>query len=177
MVDQQDFSIRGRIPIDWIRHYGSRNERRGLCGCGWETPADARLVFELDNTVMFYDGSSAPTLFPSVPLRHPVMDIVDGARLEGGDDFFVVRTKAGVGYYLRRVTESRDEIPISHIEDAWGNSLRFIRDQNGLRRIDESAGRIIEVSSVNGLIQRMDLRSVHADDVSPLVRFEYDAVR
>ena len=151
VVDQQDFSLRGRIPILWTRHYGSRNERRGMCGCGWETPADARLIFELDSTVMFYDGSSAPTLFPSVPFRQPVMDVVDGAWLERAGDFFVVKTKAGLRYYFSASPTSSDELVISHVEDSWGNSLRFIRDHNGLRRIDESAGRVIDVTSVNGL--------------------------
>ena len=64
VVEQQDYSIPGRIPIEWNRHYGTHSDRTGVCGYGWETPADARLVFEEDSTVTFYDGEPGATIFP-----------------------------------------------------------------------------------------------------------------
>ena len=174
VVDQQDFTIPGRIRIEWNRHYGSRSQRRGVCGYGWETPADARLVFEPDGSVVFYDGTSAPTVFPDVPVRQPVMELVDGAWLERAGDSYVVKTKAGLHYYFPVSLALRGEILIGHVQDSYGNSLGFIRDENGLRRIEESAGRIIEVTSVNGLIQRMALRHPDATEPSPLAGFDYD---
>jgi RHS repeat-associated protein len=174
VVDQQDFSILGRIPIVWSRHYGSRSLRRGVCGHGWDTPADARLVFEPDGAVVFHDGTAAPTLFPAVPARRPVMELVDGAWLERAGDSYVVKTKPGLVYHFPVSLARREEILIGHVQDQFGNSLRFIRDENGLRRIEESAGRIVEVTSVNGLVRRMDLRHPQAQELSPLVRFDYD---
>ena len=76
VVDQQDFSLHGPILIEWKRHYGSQNDYIGVCGYGWETPADARLVFENDGSVVFYDGTGISTYFSSVPIDMPVMEPV-----------------------------------------------------------------------------------------------------
>ena len=65
-VEQHDFSIPGD-PFNWTRSYGSQRTRRGSCGYGWSTQADARLVLEDDGVVSFHDGLGGVTLFPICP--------------------------------------------------------------------------------------------------------------
>lgn len=173
VVDQQDFSIPGRIPIEWNRHYGSRGERSGVCGHGWETPADIRLVFEDDGSVTFHDGTQALAYFDALPSDRPVLEPVDGGTLHRIEGYHVVRVKQGLDYYFAIPSEPAREVLVEYIMDPCRNFLRFVRDDNGLRAIEESAGRRIEVRSVGGLIQEMSLICPDSSEVRPLLRFEY----
>jgi RHS repeat-associated protein len=173
VVDQQDFSIPGRIPIEWNRHYGSRSERMGVCGYGWETPADARLEFDYDGTVIFHDGTGAPSYFESLPVDGPVMEPVDGGTLHQIDDYYAVRLKGGLTYYFPIPKEPVEEVVVEYVMDLCKNYLRYVRDENGLREIVESADRRIEVTSENGLIKGMRLLHPEYEKPHPLVRFEY----
>lgn len=173
VVEQQDFSIPGRIPLEWNRCYGSRSERVGICGHGWETPADARLVFEPDETVTFYDGTQAPVHFESVPESRPVREKVDGGLLQRTTDGFVVVTKEDREYHFALPREHEEEALIASIRDPCGNSVRFERDENGLRAIVEDRGRRIDVISVGGLAYAMHLVSEPSASPHPLVQFEY----
>ena len=75
VVEQSDFTIDGRIPIEWGRTYGSSSEYRGACGNGWQTPADIRLEIDRDGQVLFYDGGPGATVFPEIPEDpHPQAD-------------------------------------------------------------------------------------------------------
>jgi RHS repeat-associated protein len=174
VVDQQDFIIPGRIPIEWTRHYGSHGHRAGVCGHGWQTQADARLVFEDAGSVIFHDGSAALTFFPSAPMRSPVVEQVDGAILERTVDGWVVRTKQGLRYLFPAGSDALREIHVDTVQDAFGNWLRYVRDHHGLRRIEESAGRAVEIESAGGLVRRMQLRSADGSAVHSLVSFDYD---
>jgi RHS repeat-associated protein len=173
VVDQQDFSIPGRIPIEWNRHYGSQSERMGVCGYGWETPADARLEFDYDGTVIFHDGTGAPSYFESLPVDGPVMEPVDGGTLHRINDYYAVRLKDGLTYYFPIPKEPVEEVVVEYIMDLCKNYVKYVRAENGLNEIVESAGRSIEVTSVNGLILEMRLRHPDSSPAHPLVRFEY----
>lgn len=174
VVDQQDFSIPGRIPIEWKRHYGSRNERMGVCGYGWETPADARLEIDYDDgSVLFHDGTGAPFYFESLPIEGPVQEAVDGCILQFIDNYYSVRLKGGLTYYFPIPKEPVEEIIVEYVMDICRNSLHYVLDEGGLREITESAGRRIEVKSQNGLILEMQLRHPDYNKPHPLVRFDY----
>src|SRR5207249_643851 len=67
VVEQLDFELPWPLPLAWTRRYSSHSTRIGLCGYGWDTPADARLVVESDGAVVFYDGTAGSALFPSLP--------------------------------------------------------------------------------------------------------------
>lgn len=174
VVDQQDFSIPGRIPIEWNRHYGSQSERVGVCGHGWETPADARLEIEYDGSVLFQDGTGAPFYFEALPAGEPVMEPVDGGVLFKAKDYYAVRLKGNRIYYFHIPEGPADEIPVEFIMDLSRNYLRFIRDENGLKEIEESAGRRIAVTSRNGRIQTMHLIHPEEKRPYPLIRYEYN---
>ncbi|MBI9092930.1 MAG: RHS domain-containing protein [Desulfobacterium sp.] len=168
VVDQQDFSIPGRIPMAWNRHYGSQSERMGVCGFGWETPADARLELEYDGSVVFHDGTGAPFYFEALPGDNPVMEPVDGGALHRMDNYYAVRLKEELTYYFPIPKEKTREVLVTYVMDRCQNSIRYVRDGNGLCSIVENSGRQIDVTSVDGRIREMGLQE-HL-----LVRFEYD---
>ncbi|MFP3533958.1 DUF6531 domain-containing protein, partial [Burkholderia sp. SIMBA_042] len=43
VVQQNDFTVPGRLPLVWDRYYASHDTRCGATGVGWQTPADIRL--------------------------------------------------------------------------------------------------------------------------------------
>jgi RHS repeat-associated protein len=145
----------------------------GVCGYGWETPADARLEFDYDGTVIFHDGTGAPSYFESLPVDGPVMEPVDGGTLHQIDDYYAVRLKGGLTYYFAIPKEPVEEVVVEYVMDLCKNYLKYVRDENGLREIVESAGRRIEVTSENGLIKGMRLLHPEYEKPHPLVRFEY----
>jgi len=173
-VQQQDYSIPGLIPLEWNRHYGSHSSRKGVCGYGWSTPADARLVFENDGAVLFYDGRGGAKIFPYLPTQETVRELVDGATLEVvADGRLRVRVKAGLTYLFSRSDARGTEIPVQQLEDRCGNYLRYRRDEHGLREIVESAGRRIEIVSERGLVREMWLRHAEHEAAHLLVWYEY----
>ena len=173
VVDQQDFSIPGRIPVEWNRHYGSQSERMGVCGYGWETQADARLEFDYDGTVIFHDGTGVPAYFDSLPTEWPVQEPVDGGTLHHIENHYVVRLKDGLHYYFPVPKEPVEEVLVEYVMDLCKNHVKYVRDENGLNEIVESAGRSIDVTSINGLIQKMRIRHPDSSSAHPLVCFEY----
>ena len=174
VVDQQDFSIPGRIPLEWNRHYGSRSDRVGICGHGWETPADARLEFDEDGAVTFRDGTAAATYFDREPDATPVMEPVDGGLLYRTEHGFAVRRKGGLIYHFPALAAGETEALVHEVQDLCGNWLRFERDRNGLLAVEESAGRRLKATSRGGLLLRLELEHPDFPDPHPLARFEYD---
>jgi RHS repeat-associated protein len=197
MVEQSDFSIDGRIPIEWGRTWGSHCEYRGSAGNGWQTPADIRLEIDTDGNVLFFDGGPGATVFPEIPqdlnppsgrppkgpVENVVTELQDGARLIHDRGRLSVHTKEGCIYRfeaprrnLRTHKNATITLCIEEIADEYDNYLRFVRDERGeLVRIDESAGRAIIVTSHKGLIHKLEW-SHPADNgtLRPLIRYEYD---
>lgn len=175
VVEQQDFSVQGRIPIEWNRYYGTFSEHRGVCGLGWETLADIRLEILDDGKVIFYDGTNAPTYFDYLPNEKPVSELVDGSILQKEEECYTVSTKEDLVYYFYIPKEAVKELLVEYIKDLCGNVVQFVRDKNGLKEIKESTGRRIDVISQNGLIQKMYLVYPYRDPQF-LVQYEYDEV-
>ncbi|WP_244109247.1 RHS repeat-associated core domain-containing protein [Burkholderia anthina] len=70
IVQQHDFTIMGRLPLEWDRFYASHNKYKGMVGVGWQTPADIRLELGLHNdsvgaTSFFPDHTTAFDMVPS----------------------------------------------------------------------------------------------------------------
>lgn len=170
---QEDFTLKGILALQWTRTYGSHSSRRGVCGYGWSTPADARLVIEEDGAVLFHDGLSVARIFPHLPEQGAVMELVDGAILESSDRSLRVRVKGGLSYLFKQPSQPAKQLPVDQIEDPSGNSFRYVRDEHGLKEIIEGAGRRIEVRSDGGLVQEMRLRASENELPHVLVRYEY----
>jgi RHS repeat-associated protein len=166
VLAQTDFSLPGRIPLTWTRHYGSRSGYSGLLGANWQTPADARLEIDADGIVTFYDGTPKAAVFASLPNEEPVMEAVDGAVLEATPQAYRVRLKSGYTYHFGRdFNGSRSHV--FQISDTSGHWLRFDRRDNELFRIRDDNGRNICVVSRDGRIVQMR----HHDTL--LVRYMY----
>lgn len=177
MVEQRDFALGWRIPLDWTRQYGSQRQRVGLLGRGWETPADARLEFDADGSVSFQDGGVGGAVFPSWPSDGPVAELVAGAVLDVSEDGqgAVVRAKGGLRWYFRMPVTGEHEVPVSHVVDGCGNWLQFLRDRQGnLSEIRDSSGQRIVARMQNGLLAGLALVDPETEKLLPLVRYEYD---
>ncbi|NKI70434.1 type IV secretion protein Rhs [Collimonas pratensis] len=190
-VSHQDFSIPGRLPLSWSRDYSSNNSYDGMCGHGWQTPADFRLEIDVDGTVLFFEASGAavfPRLPASVGADHAVTEFVDGARLcwaqDDGADLLQVLTKDDLRYVFRKPVSNAPplrralHLPIDRIEDLCGNHWRFERADDHLTRIVESGidglpGRFIEVHEHDGKIHRLGLHDPATGLTHPLVAYKY----
>ncbi|RNF85009.1 RHS repeat-associated core domain-containing protein [Montanilutibacter psychrotolerans] len=186
-VEHEDFNIPGRLPLTWTRRYSSVNAHAGLCGHGWQTPADIRLEVEPDGTVLFIDASST-AVFPQLPagegIEHAVREFVDGARLFREDEWLWVRTKDGLrhGFVAGPANVAALQpraLPIERIEDLCGNHWRFERRDGQLVRIVESGidglqGRYLDVQTRHGLIERLQLHDPASGISHPLVSYRHD---
>jgi len=183
-VEQQDFTLPGRIPIDWVRTYTSNNTRKGACGYGWESPADIRLeVYPGDNSAVFLRPAAAPAPFPELPAAggndEAVLELWDGALLSDHGREFRVRTKEDRIYHFDKALaftneDGVQEYPINRISDLCGNWLEFERLGRHLMAINESAGRRIEIEIEDGLIRQLGLFVPTAEYRHFFVQYQYD---
>jgi len=153
ILTQTDFTLPGRIPLSWTRHYGSRVSYSGYLGTGWQTPADARLELE-DDMVLFYDGSPGGAVFESLPTDTPIMEVANGAMLSADPAGYQVKLKSGVSFHFGRDFEKQIS-SVTRISDINGNNLTFIRRDGILSAINDSSGRTIEIVCENGRIVQM----------------------
>ena len=191
VVNHQDFSIPGRLPLAWKRSYGSRRAAEpGFCGNGWLTPADIRLEL-LDDGSVWLSGPDQVAFFPELPpvegAAGGILDFVDGARLLARRGQWRVRFKSGLQYVFgSELPVGVSTLPnpqswaIERIEDAHGNHWRFERRDGHLVRIVESGvgelqGRFIEVEARQGRIDRMALHDPATGLAHPLVSYRYGA--
>ena len=173
-VEQEDFNLSWPLPLNWARHYSSQSTRIGLCGYGWETPADARLVLEPDGSVVFYDGAPGNTLFSTLPEQGSVKEFLDGAFLSKAGGTLSVRLKSGLTYHFGNFLPGVSELVVERLTDLCGNSLEFRRDKNGLCEIISNVGPSIEVVSQQGRIEKLLLH--HPLEPTPrlLACYQYD---
>ncbi|WP_211463044.1 RHS repeat-associated core domain-containing protein [Collimonas silvisoli] len=190
-VSHEDFSIPGRLPLTWSRVYSSNNNHDGMCGHGWQTPADFRLEIEPDGMVLFFEANGA-AIFPQLPdavgAGHAVTEYVDGARLswlnnDGADELHVV-TKDDLRYIFRKPAPNVTplhralRLQIEKIENLRGNHWRFERVDGHLTRIiesgiDELPGRFIEVHEFAGKIHQLSLHDPATGLNYPLASYKY----
>jgi RHS repeat-associated protein len=186
LVEQIDFEVPGRVALVWERNYSSSWDRVGVCGFGWETPADIRLEL-LDDGGVSLCGPGLGAVFPHLPTdtENYVLDQLDGARLWAGDGQWEVRTKNGLRYIFARDGQSvgGDSVGggvlslVERIEDSNGNHWCFERVDGVLTRIRESgvAGRVLEVeSSSEALVESVRLTDPVSGESRILSAFHYE---
>lgn len=155
VVRQRDFTVAGRLPLVWGRHYASHNSYDGAVGVGWQTPADIRLGLMWHEDVIaavayFPDHSTAFDQLPTdVGWSACVSDWQHGYALYRQDDRLVLRSRAGIEYEFILPSQwmqtigiyERDvqlTLPIERIADLNGNAWVFERDPCGcVTRITE----------------------------------------
>ena len=187
-VEQIDFTLPGRIPIEWVRSYRSNHRRPGACGVGWESPADARLEIDAaDGSVMFHHVSEGPALFPELPKAlgdaAAVLELMDGALLSDHGDEWRVRTKSDLIYHFpKQAGASADaddgggvhEVPLGRISDLCGNWWDFERVNGRLSAIRESGGRHLLAEYTEGHIRSLSLFVPDTGFSHTFVVYEYD---
>lgn len=182
-VDQLDFKLPWPIELGWVRRYRSGSRRIGLCGVGWETPADARLELDPDGAVLFFTGSGSGGFFVGLPVEEPVRDPLSGGRLVRQGSHLVVHTKDGLSYRFPAPTPERREVLVEVIADLCGNALSFQRDEQGLRELGSSSGQRLVFTAQRGRITEIwqhgpEPEGPHARAKAPapqlLIRYEYD---
>ncbi|MBD2941397.1 RHS repeat-associated core domain-containing protein [Burkholderia pseudomallei] len=204
VMQQHDFTVSGRLPLVWDRHYTSHDMRRGAVGVGWQTPADIRLE------LMRHEGSvGAAAYFPGHATAFDAMpdaagwparvyDWQHGHALYQQDDCLLLRTRAGIEYAFalpahwqyaleRLADDATLTLLLGRMADRNGNAWVFERRLDGsLARLvewkgDEATGRAIECEAAAG-----SRAGGHADLLTsltlidsggrahPLVGYEYD---
>ena len=200
VVQQRDFTIAGRLPLVWERHYASHETYAGSVGVGWQTPADIRLELTpheggVGAVAHFPDHATAFDALPEKdewPAR--VYDWQHGHALYRRGGRMVLRTREGIEYWFSLPAQSQnllrvleDDAPlvalIERMADLNGNAWLFERDHNGdLLRVverdkDAPTGRIIECEAATGAGVRIltALSLIGAGGRAyPLVRYEHD---
>jgi RHS repeat-associated protein len=167
VVEQGDFVLPGRIPIEWQRSYRSGSSRSGACGVGWESPADARLEIDAqDGSVLFLHPGEGPALFDQLPKAQgdagAVLELMDGALLSDHGDEWRVRTKSDRVYHFRKElafanAEGLQEVPLERIGDLCGNWLAYERVEGRLVALRESSGRHLLIEQRDGRIRALTL--------------------
>lgn len=183
-VEHEDFTLPGRIPIEWRRTYSSGTQRLGWCGYGWETPADIRLAVDgSSGSVAMFHPTDGPLFFEHLPVTEgeeaAELELMDGALLTDHGEEFRVRTKEDRIYHFTKAfrvdASGASEYPIARISDLCGNWLEFERRGAKLAGINESAGRRIELVSENGRITELALMLPGTEIRHVFVRYQYDA--
>lgn len=184
-VEQVDFSLPWRVPMDWVRNYASGRERVGACGVGWESPADARLEIDAaDGSVVFFHPDAGPALFPALPAAQgdaaAVLELMDGARLSDHGDEWRVRTKGDLTYHFPKsltvpASEQLREVPLGRVSDLCGNWLLYEWVEGRLSAIRESGGRHLLVEYAGRFIRSLSLYVAEAEFSHTFVSYEHDA--
>ncbi|MPV70479.1 RHS repeat-associated core domain-containing protein [Burkholderia sp. BE17] len=173
VMHQHDFTVSGRLPLVWERHYASHDTRRGAVGVGWQTPADIRLeLMRHDGTVgvaaYFLNHATAFDAMPD-PTGWParVYDWQRGLALYLRDDRLVLRTRGGLEYEFalpanwqyaleRLADDATLTLPVGRMADLNGNAWVFERELEGtLARVvewkgQEETGRVIKCEAAAG---------------------------
>ncbi|MDP9584182.1 UNVERIFIED_ORG: RHS repeat-associated protein [Burkholderia contaminans] len=167
VMQQLDFTIAGRLPIVWDRHYTSQDTRPGTVGAGWQTPADIRLELmqhatTLGAVVYFPDQAAAFETMPNgIGWSARVYDWQNGHALYRRGCLLILRMRIGVEYEFNLPAHWQHEegtlsedativLPVERMADLSGNAWIFERSSNGsLERMIEwrgeaASGRTIE---------------------------------
>ena len=187
VVEQEDFSLPGHLPIAWTRSYSSgQTDHAGVLGPGWQTLADTNLELDAETgevTIHSMDGGSLffDHLPPGSGTENAVTELMDGSRLEDLGDTLQLTTSADRIYTFAKADAWRSPsgdgyIPISRIADRCGNTWRFeYRDYLPVA-IYESSGRKLVLDYAEGMprLASVTLVDPHSSSEHSLVRYNYD---
>ncbi|WP_374243821.1 RHS repeat-associated core domain-containing protein [Zoogloea sp.] len=185
-VEQEDFTVPGRLPLTWLRAYSSNKRREGVCGAGWETPVDGRLEIDpVTGTVAMFHAGVGPLYFERLPRAFgeagAELELMDGARLADSGSHLAVRTKDDLIYSFAKAArliraDGIHELPLERIGDLAGNIMRFERSDGMPTAIVLPGGRRLELTCQGGRLREVTMARDDTDTRHCFVRYEYDAV-
>ncbi|AVB18210.1 MULTISPECIES: RHS repeat-associated core domain-containing protein [Pseudomonas syringae group] len=176
LIDESDFSLPGRMPIEWTRFYASDLNVDSVLGKGWVLPWEQSLrrkgsfLYLSDN-----QGRSVP--FVTLDYNQRIYNAQEQlylVRTNGGH--YLVQTLDNVFYYFGEVPDDNQPVPLERIENALGHFLHFVRSEDGvLTDICATGGQRVhlhydEVSHRLSTVKRI----VEGKAVETLVRYHYD---
>lgn len=185
-VEQLDFELPGRLPLDWVRCYdGAATGHVGVCGPGWQTLLDLRLeVDPADGVVTLHGPQVGPLLFDRLPAGPGDAGLErewsDGARLTDEGDAWQVRTKDDRLYRFPKALAARradgiGTVPIGRLADRCGNGWDVEYRGGRPWALVESAGRRLALAMADGRLAAVTLVDAATGTDHGFVRYEYDA--
>ncbi|WP_354675719.1 RHS repeat-associated core domain-containing protein [Pseudomonas syringae USA007] len=177
LIDEFDFSLPGRMPLEWTRFYASDLNVDSVLGKGWVLPWEQSLrrkgsfLYLSDN-----QGRSVP--FVTLDYNQRIYNAQEQlylVRTNGGH--YLVQTLDNVFYYFGEVPDDNQPVPLERIENALGHFLHFVRSEDGvLTDICATGGQRVhlhydEVSHRLSTVKRI----VDGKAVETLVRYHYDS--
>lgn len=183
-VEQEDFSLPGRLPLQWVRSYGSSNPHIGVCGPGWETLADARLEVDAhDGSVLMFCPQVGPLSFERLPQGegevYAELELADGSRLIRQAQDFVVMTKEDRSFHfprgmVRQGPQGQTIYPIGQVADRCGNALVFEYVNGYPVSIVEASGRRLELRIERDRLTAVTLHDPISGLHHSFVQYQYD---
>jgi RHS repeat-associated protein len=134
-----DVSIKGRLPINWVRSYSTAAAGvRSPQGSGWSTHYSAELTRAADDSFTFYHmGGAAGTFREAAPLLargETVRDLGSNAELSLQAGSYVVSLwdpeSLAVNRYVFREAARDGQLLLTSLEDATGIGIDFDHDAN-----------------------------------------------
>lgn len=184
VMEQADFDLPGRLPIQWSRQYRSDQGHVGWCGRGWMTLADIRLeVDPLDGRVLVHGPGFGLMAFERLPAAigesAGELELMDGSRLVDLGEVLRVETKNDREYHFPKSLALRGEMgrqqfPIGRIADRCGNALDFQYHGGRPIAIQESAGRRLALTIEQERLVAVTLFDPARKAEHVFVRYEYD---
>lgn len=185
-LEQEDFTLPGRLPLTWTRTYSSADaDTAGVCGYGWSTPADTRLDVMADEDVAILTQPDDMTLFAALPQadgrEHAVTGLPDGSRLwretRDGEVLWWVDQD---GAPRLQFSGKQGVLPVRKRVDRNGNGWRFAWNGGELLHIREftregMTGREILTTFAQDRLQSLRLHNTLDGEITPLTRYEYVA--
>jgi len=185
-LEQMDFLLPGRLPLEWTRSYASSDtEIAGMCGYGWSTPADTRLEVLADEGVALLTQAEGMTLFAALPQadgrEQAITGLPDGSRLwretRDGEVWWRIEQESGPELHF---SGKQGVLPLRRLADRNGNGWAFDWNGDELQSIREfshvgATGREILVTWQNDRLLALRLRNTLDGEITPLTRYEYDA--
>ncbi|GAB2197565.1 RHS repeat-associated core domain-containing protein [Sessilibacter sp. MAH4] len=180
LLQQQDFVLRGPIPLAWTRTYRTTNPRNRTLGFGWGHPACENL-FELDDKrIRFTTGEGLYVVIPRPKLGETTHNKAEGLRLTRFENGYLLQKKGHPQKFFEGIGSRKK---ISRWVDTLGNALTFNYDSDLRRKlisISSTTGQQLAFTyNGQGLITAIDLVSSSQESESTetsrtLVRYQYD---
>lgn len=179
LLQLDDFSVPGPIPINWQRTYRSSNAKKGALGFGWTHVYSDCLMVE-DQQLVHLDQENRRISY-DIPLRaEPSWQPFEKAHLHFvDDDTYKLVKKGAPEYWFKRV--GIDLFSLAAIGDEGSNQLLFKYDgeqklQSILCRFRGCAEKqVVFAHNTLGLIETISLISNgDTENAQTLARYHYD---
>ncbi|MBF5004445.1 RHS repeat-associated core domain-containing protein [Diaphorobacter caeni] len=175
---EDDFSLAGPMPLAWWRFYNSKDDRAGILGPGWVTPASLEFAF-IDGELRYYGPQGRELIFEDLEpgeQRYYVAEQFQIIRSPGGF-YFINYPSQGVLYGFGKRTSNADgeRLPLKFLQDEHENSVSYEYDEHGLlRAISTSADQrvVLHYSGADARSARL-VRVEQVDAAAPLILVKY----